>query len=81
MYNKELCVDGVLKNRYMNLKAQGLTHMVYKPKVFADECIIYVLLQVHDGSLWLDEEKPIKITKEIFHKVTRLSMQGEECPL
>ena len=37
MYNEEPCVDGVLKDNYKNLEAQGLTHMVHMPKVFSDE--------------------------------------------
>ena len=50
--------------------------MVFLPKVFNKDLIRYVLSWVHDQFPWLDEEKPMKITKDLIHMVIRLLAEG-----
>lgn len=64
-----LCDNGVLKEDFKIVERNGFTRALDFPNVFKIECIRIVLIQIHDGSLWL-ENGPIKITKRIIHRVT-----------
>lgn len=60
----------VLKDEFQIVERKGLTQALVFPIVFEIEWIRLVLRRIHDGILWL-EDGPIRITKRIFHRVTR----------
>ena len=68
----EMCVDGSLKPKNKHLETKGLTHIPHLPRNFQVKWIRYILSQVHNGQLWL--EQPILITKKMIHKITGLPM-------
>ena len=67
VYDK-LCDNGILKDEFSIIKKKGLTNALVFPTIFKIEWIRIVLIQIHDGSLWL-EIGSIKITKRIVHRV------------
>jgi hypothetical protein len=65
-----LCVNGFLKGEFKHLADKGLTHALDFPQGFKDEWIKVILSRVHDMCIWLDNG-PVKITKNMIHRVTR----------
>ena len=68
----ELCVNGVLKLEHKHLEDKGLTHITHLPQSFQIKWIKYILSQVHDGRIWL--EQLIEIMKKMIHHITGLPM-------
>ena len=69
---ENLCVNDILKIEHQHLEAKGLTHIPHMPYKFQVKWIRFILSQVHNGQLWL--EQPILITKEMIHRITGLPM-------
>ena len=65
---EKLCVNGVLKEEYQIIEKKGLTGALDFPTMFKTEWIRIILSIIHDGSLWL-EDRPVKISKRIIHRV------------
>ena len=68
----ELSVNGTLKPEHKHLEVKCLTHIPHLPQSFQIKWIKYILRQVHNGQLWL--EQPVLITKKMIHHITDLPM-------
>ena len=68
----EMCVDGSLKPEHKHLETKGLTHIPHLPRNFQVKWISYILIQVHNSQLWL--EQSVLITKKMIHKIMGLLM-------
>ena len=66
-----LCENGVLKEEFNIVERKGLTRALDFPTAFKIEWIKIMLSIIHDRCIWL-EEGPIKISKRVVHRVTRL---------
>ena len=69
---EKLFVNGVLKLEQQHLKTKGLTHIPHMPHEFQVKWISFILSQVHNGQLWL--EQLVLITKKMIHQITSLLM-------
>ena len=67
---EKLCVNDILKLEHQHLEAKGLTHIPHMPHEFQVKWIRFILSQVHNGWLWL--EQPILIMKKMIHRITSL---------
>lgn len=68
----QLCVNGVLKPEHQHLETKELTRILHMPHEFKVKWIRFILSQVHNGQLWL--EQPVLITKQMIHQFTSLLM-------
>ena len=69
---KAMSVDGALKPEHKHLNDKGLVHLSHMPRRFSIKWIRFILSQVYEGKIWLDQ--PIQITKKMIHQITRLPM-------
>ena len=67
---EKLCVNGVLKPKHQHLETKGLTHIPHMPCEFQVKWIRFILSQVYNGKLWLEQLVLIKMN--MIHQISSL---------
>ena len=69
---KAMSVDGALKPKHKHLDDKGLVHLLCMPRRFLVKWIRFILSQVHEGKIWLDQ--PIQIIEKMIHQIKGFPM-------